>query len=183
MKPNEKFAVPSSFYHSLYYDKQSIISLDCELKEQQIKRLLKEFPFIFDILEEVGDKFPKPWEDRNQMIPILLESWSETSDMLSNLFKRRVRNETRGPMLQSISLYIQFLYWVNEQAVPGLQNIVSDMLKLEYTPINIEERMAFILSRPDSYHAYIQVSQLFEEGKKYFYKQNAVLKYQNIDQQ
>jgi len=72
--------------------------------------------------------------------------------------------------------FVAFLFWTNETNVPGILNLEQEIKQLRIKPINISERLDFIMSKPDNYHSFVQLCQLFEEFTKQYYKSLLLMK-------
>ena len=78
-------------------------------------------------------------------------------------------------MIEGIALFIKLVFWTNEQPV-RLKNIFVELEQFPATPVNVRDRLEFIMARPAHYHAYIQLSELMVEQEKIFYIQTAIKK-------
>ena len=105
----------------------------------------------------------------------ILKEWKNIQSQLIPLFRARDQKNTKEWMEKGITLFLQFLYLTNNYE-PHLtfNEISSDRFK--YKPVNLEERMDFIKSRPGLYHSYRQLSELMIEQEKLFVKSNIVKK-------
>ena len=56
-----------------------------------------------------------------------------------------------------------------------LKNL-SQLTLLEMKPVNLEERLGFIISRPTLFHSYRQLTELMVEQEKLYAKKNIVKK-------
>ena len=77
-------------------------------------------------------------------------------------------------MEKGIGLFIQFLSWSNDSQLT-LKNL-NQLTLLEIKPVNVEERLGFIISRPNLFHSYRQLSELMVEQEKLYAKKNIVKK-------
>ena len=161
--------LPILFQDPLFYPNQDIeliISNTISLED-----VLCQHYFLYDIAVYLRMKdFYEPWKHSEQSIPLLLKSWEGKKEELKMIFGDRDRRMAKEPMIRSISYFICFLFWGNQLSVPYLKNINQAIVQLKCKPINIEERLAFIYSKPDYYQSFIQLSQLFEEFEKQYYK-------------
>lgn len=77
------------------------------------------------------------------------------------------------PMKKGIGIFLQAVFWSNH--VPArLNGLNFDKLKVK--PINVYERLEFIMNRPGNYHSFIQLSELMAEQEKQFVKHMALKK-------
>ncbi|NHM29159.1 YpoC family protein [Neobacillus terrae] len=124
--------------------------------------------FIYDILFFLGEERHRPWEHLNEALPILRKEWEKIKITLEELHTRRDKSNTLPAMKKGIGVFLQFLFWSNEKPVILKSPIPFD--SLVYKPVNVEERLGFIISRPGLFHSFIQLGELMEEQKK----QNAI---------
>lgn len=162
--------VPEAFLLSTYFQKDEIITA---LADNSLKEVLLKQPLIFDIYDHLQvETEVKPWENKNQYISFLIENWQETMPSIIELFKARDRKQVLWPMEKMILTFIAMLFWTNGKPVPGLIKITDQVKELTIKPVNIGERLEFILSAPNQYHAFTQLKTLFSELEKKY----AVLK-------
>jgi hypothetical protein len=96
----------------------------------------------------------------------LLEEWNQCKEQLAFLFKNR-DSERAGPLMKrAILLFEQFLFLSN-----SLDKEKYSITNCKIKPVNVEERLDFILSRPKLFHSYKQLAELFAEQEKQFAKQ------------
>lgn len=108
-----------------------------------------------------------PWLDTGKCIPSILNEWQNVKMELNSHFKQRNRDQIRGSMKKGISLFLQFLFWSN--GFPVILRKLPKVGELPIKPINCEERIAFLIERPDGFHSFIQLGELMEEQKKRFF--------------
>jgi hypothetical protein len=60
---------------------------------------------------------------------------------------------------------------MNEVVILNLENLQIEINKMPIKPLNFQERLAFILNQPNHYHSFIQLTGLYEEIEKQYYKQ------------
>ena len=77
-------------------------------------------------------------------------------------------------MERAIDLFEQFLIKSNNLN-PDLYCIKDCKIK----PVNVEERLGFIVSRPKLFHSYKQLAELFAEQEKQFAKQTVLNRTKN----
>ncbi|MCM3566822.1 YpoC family protein [Neobacillus mesonae] len=94
----------------------------------------------------------------------ILEKWNSIKTQLEYFFRKRDQENTEILMKQGISLFIQFLSSVNEMVFQEGQEIPYQ--NMSFKPVNLEERLGFIISRPKLYHSYRQLSELMVELEK-----------------
>ncbi|MBD8070210.1 YpoC family protein [Bacillus sp. PS06] len=175
MKQNSSMPIPTNFRHSLFFEDECELPIDPIENETDTKNILLYSQFIFDIRAFEKDSI-KPWEHFDKFQPILMMLWEENQLELTDLFKQRKRKDARPLMIRSLGYYLQFLCWSNEQPVTDLVNLEKVTLSIKNKPINLNERLGFIFAKPDHYHSYIQLVQLFEESVKLYFKEQSIRK-------
>ncbi|GHH98218.1 YpoC family protein [Neobacillus kokaensis] len=104
----------------------------------------------------------------------ILDEWSRMKAQLEEIFRSRDQTNAKLQMEKGISLFLQFLYLVNDTSVPAGQAIPYNQLEIK--PVNLEERLGFIISRPSLYHSYRQLSELMIELQKLYVKKQIIKK-------
>lgn len=104
---------------------------------------------------------------------VILEEWRIIKAKLENLYRERDQTLTKSFMEKGIDLFKQFLLLTNDNFPPFDKCIPFD--ELVYKPVNLEERLGFIIARSNLYHSFRQLSELMSEQEKLFAK-NKVLK-------
>jgi len=169
----EIITVPSDYQHPLFFSSNQINLSYPESFEEAMRTI----PFIYEItkLEFRKEDATKPWEaGEHAVIHKVLKLWEEEQKVLNSLFEVRNRKEAQGPMMWSIVYFLNCLFWSNGQRVPGVTKLREKYHSLSIKPINVEERLEFIIQKPSHYHSYIQLSELFTEFKKQYYKQQII---------
>lgn len=113
-------------------------------------------------------------EASEKNISLLLAKWDGVKSELETLYRNRDQQSTLQLMKKGIVYFIQFLYCSNDRQVNSKDPIPLNQLEIK--PVNIEERLTYILSRPNLFHSYRQLSELFTEQEKLFAKKNIVKK-------
>lgn len=116
----------------------------------------------------------KPWATPEESVGALLEQWAILNKELHVLFEKRAQKEAKPVMEKGISLFIEFLHWSNEK--PAEETTEIDYTGLKTKPVNIGERLNFIISRPTLFQSYMQLAELFVEQEKGFKKAIAIKK-------
>ncbi|PMC39385.1 hypothetical protein CJ195_05530 [Bacillus sp. UMB0899] len=163
--------IPASFRSPLFNpDKDSFHHLNVT----DISQVLSEEPFYFDMLYNLKENIEyNPWENPRDSVSIIFEEWKRVRGKARDSFKdlRGKSNISEERLLvHCVSLFIVCLYWLNKRPVPGLHTSNMQLEQLKIKPVNCEERLLFIISKPTQYHAYIQLEQLFNECEKMFAK-------------
>jgi hypothetical protein len=104
-------------------------------------------------------------DNKADQISNLLKEWENSRDQLETLFRERKYKNAKVLMEKGITLFIQFLSWSNE--VPVRQGEPLTFTQYEFN---------FVISRPNLYHAYRQLSELMIEQEKLFMKRNILKK-------
>ncbi|MFD6441099.1 YpoC family protein [Peribacillus sp. NPDC060186] len=110
-----------------------------------------------------------PWKDGAGHVPELLKKWKEIEAECGLLFSKRKAGQALEPMKQGIGLFLSAVYWMH--GVPVVLNDWQGQVK-DFTniPVNLVERLSFILARPAFFHSYRQLSELFREFEKQYVK-------------
>lgn len=130
--------------------------------------------FIYEILFYSGIESYKPWENQLEVIPRALEEWRRVRSMLEDLYRKRDQKNSLHAMKSGIGLFIQILFWSNDLPVSLKEPITSR--QFNFKPVNMEERLAFIISRPNLFHSFRQLDELMLEQEKLFVKKNIIRK-------
>ncbi|MBL4954170.1 hypothetical protein RCG24_03045 [Neobacillus sp. OS1-32] len=104
----------------------------------------------------------------NSTVTAILEEWKITKPKLEELFRKRDQKSAKQFMEKGIFLFKQFLFITNDLPVSIEQTIPYQ--QLTYKPVNLEERLEFIGSRPHLHHAYRQLAELMVELEKMYVK-------------
>lgn len=96
--------------------------------------------------------------------------WKQSKLALEGLFKNREGDKVLPIMKESIELFYEYLFISNGKKVNGKLN---DYL---VKPVNVQERLNFIETKPRLYHSYVQLAELFSEQEKLIAKNMALNK-------
>jgi hypothetical protein len=164
---NNIISIPHSFQHPLFFKQREL-----EIQEAgSFGETLKDMPFLYDVLYEVRrEECEKPWEEQKMYIPQIFGYWKKEKDGIAEYFKKRDRNRALQPMVLSLGHFISALFWINSIPVPALSNLTQEIKKLPHKPMNAGERVGFLLDQPNQYHSYVQLSELYQELEKIYYK-------------
>ncbi|MFB7140867.1 YpoC family protein [Gottfriedia sp. NPDC056225] len=130
---------------------------------------ISNIPFYYESQHVLSTNSFKPFES-DEIIKEMFEEWKEESVYISNYFKERNRKLAYEPMVRGLANFISILTWINGQILSNLNNILLELEKLEVKPINLNERISFVVNQPDHYHSFIQLSGLYTELEKLYYK-------------
>jgi hypothetical protein len=107
-------------------------------------------------------------KNQAETVSSILKEWESIKVQLEQLFRNRDQKDTKKWMEKGIDLFIQFLYCTNDETYTTTNNIPYSKFHLK--PVNIDERLVFIMSRPALYHSYRQLSELMVEQEKQYAK-------------
>ncbi|WLR56579.1 hypothetical protein LC048_06675 [Mesobacillus subterraneus] len=113
-------------------------------------------------------------QDHVQAVERVLGEWGQCKDELDIHFKNRDSDRALPWMKRAIDLFEQFLYLSN-----SMNQDLCSITDCEIKPVNVEERLEFIISRPKLFHSYKQLAELFAEQEKQFAKHVALNRAKN----
>jgi hypothetical protein len=112
--------------------------------------------------------------DNQLAVSTLLEEWQAIKFELEEYFRDRNQQGAKVLMDQGINLFIRFLHLTNEDISITRESIPFN--EIPYKPVNVEERLSFIQSRPNLFHSFRQLSELMVEQEKQYVKKNITKK-------
>lgn len=112
-------------------------------------------------------------DTNDRRISQLLLRWEEVKNQLSVHFEERETEKTLIPMEEGIEIFLNLLYITNDC---GWNKEESNIMELQWKPVNVLERITFIKKRPNLFHSFIQLSELITEQEKQFNKKMAIKK-------
>ncbi|MFY4776017.1 YpoC family protein [Metabacillus sp. RGM 3146] len=176
MKANSSSVInlPECFRYPPFF-KVNQLSVKADLSLTFKDSIVRE-PFIYDILLYNGYDAAKPWQNSGIFVPILLEEWKKEEQVLTACFKERRGKGNEELMTSSISFFIIFICWANDQPVETLESHLTWLEQKKVKPVNVKERLRFIIENPTQFHSFIQLQQLFQELAKHFIKKEALKK-------
>ncbi|WP_088102170.1 YpoC family protein [Halalkalibacter urbisdiaboli] len=151
--------IPSSFRREPFYTTEEVV-IDVS---SNFAHTMETNLFYYELSETL-----EPWLERETYLPLIFECWKEQETRLIALFKTRQKALTKQPMIQMIALFIDGLFWMNESPVPSLLNVENYAGDLRLHPVNIEERLSFVLSGPERFHSFVQLQALMTELEKLY---------------
>lgn len=154
--------IPNPFRCPPFFEDATVIEYDAE---KSFRELVEETYFLFDIEPQY-----KPWNEIEVSIAAVLSVWKEKKEEISTFFRNRNRKEAKEPMVQFTGHLLSILHWLNGVPVMNLQNVSEEIERLEKKPVNFLERFSFIMNKPNHYHSFIQLTQLYEELEKLYVK-------------
>lgn len=161
------FPVPDELNHPFFFPEQEIQWVD-----KDTSKLYVQEPFIHELAYYLKRETIRPWESNEESVKELLEQWYKLRERLEQVFSKREKDQALGLMKVGVGFFIEFLYWGN-----GFPSVLAPSISyhdLLIKPVNMEERLQFILTRPTLYHSFIQLSELMTEQQKLFYKNLAM---------
>ncbi|WLR43704.1 hypothetical protein LC087_06080 [Bacillus carboniphilus] len=132
---------------------------------------LNNQPLYFDLLLHTRQEVLfKPWFEIEQSLTWLFQNWEEG-------FKQHVNQKKKGKvseefMIKGLVSFFAFLYWMNQKPVASLH--VVDINDLTMKPVNVVERLSFVMNKPTQHHSVIQLDQLYREAMKQAQKKIAI---------
>lgn len=106
---------------------------------------------------------------QNEVIA-LIDEWKNKSSYISDLFHERKYKEASLPMEESAKNFIQLLFILNKEVWNSEINGLTRLKTFTYKPLNIEERIQFVLTHSHQYHSYIHLNELYKEAEKLYAK-------------
>lgn len=166
--------LPSEMSHKFFFPIEEI-----EWKESYSNEFQLKIPFIHEIGYYTGIKGINPWEIPEIVIPALMDEWKNVKGLLEAKFEKR-ESPNLSLLKGAIALFLEFLFWSNERPVCFPLN---DLKMLKVKPVNIDDRLNFIISRPTLYQSFSQLVQLMIEQEKHYSKfrqLNKLTKQENV---
>lgn len=111
---------------------------------------------------------------QQQRIAKLLEEWEKVKKELEELFAERDHKSAVQPMKKGTDLFLEILICVNKLSFEPSHNLHYENFRIK--PINVADRLNFIIKRPGLYQSFIQLTELINEIHKQFQKQEAIKK-------
>lgn len=162
-----KIILPQELSHSFFFPENEF-----PWQENATKLFIKNQPFIHEIALYSGKETVAPWHDPERYIPELLEEWQRLHDEIRSLFRVRDKKNTLSPMKQGMGILLECIFWTN--GLPVKLHHEIDFSTVRIKPVNITERMNFLMKQPTIYPSLIQLNELMEEQEKQFSKYIAV---------
>jgi hypothetical protein len=126
-----------------------------------------KIPLLYESANLYGLATFIPWTNPDETVPKLLLEWNRIREELKEGFTKRDLSKTERPMKKGIGLLFQVIYWTNYQPV-DVHTVGMESLQIK--PINIRERVDYIILNPNKFHSFIQLSEAFVEMEKLFRK-------------
>ncbi|MFS1519004.1 YpoC family protein [Bacillus sp. SCS-151] len=160
--------IPNHMKNTLFFP-ESITNLNINL-HNSFELNVDLTNFGYDIAAHNDIDTIKPWLSIEQYIPIVIAKWKGIEPELTQHFQQRKKTNIKQAIDQSLGLFLSMLFWMNSSPVTNLINIQDQIKELKYKPINVGERIDFIMKKPHQFHSFIQLSELFQESTKIYYK-------------
>jgi hypothetical protein len=164
----KKLPIPEELLHPFFFSQEEM------LINKPIDPINIGENFIYEFFFYNGIEIIKPWEIPQESIPKILEKWQKVKDDLNLFHHNRDQKSILESMKTGIGLFIQLLFWSNEEPANLMRPI--PISQLTYKPVNVQERLEFIIARPKLFHSFIQLSELMIEQEKHFIKKIVVKK-------
>lgn len=165
MSSNVKLHVPLELKSILFFPEESI-SIDYhKMKEWNELSSFTIFPYDFAFYH--GMEVYHPWEHVEKHMSFLFTEWKKIEVECQQLFSERKTKQALEPMKEGIALFFTLVFWIHKLPVQ-LKEWESKVNKLPIKPVNLVERLTFIVQRPALYHSFIQLSELFRELEKHY---------------
>jgi len=140
-----------------------------EIEHDSLK--IKNKPFSYESLHLLENNSLSTKENRDEIMKEMFLQWKEESELLTGYFRIRNRKAALEPMLRGLANFISITTWLNNKILTNVFDLISELDSLTIKPINLNERINFVIKQPDHYHSFIQLSGLYTELEKLYYKQ------------
>lgn len=161
--------IPVELQHPLFFPTREI-----SWEKDDNREINASIPFLYDCAFFSGVNSLTPWNSRETSIPVLLQKWEELQGSLRNHFSKRNKLEAALLMKLGTAFFLEFLFWSNGKPVRLYPQIPYEELQIK--PVNIEERLDFIIARQNTYHSFMQLVELFKEMEKVYEISKAIHK-------
>ncbi len=167
MSLHMQLIVPAELKDPLFFSGESVNIDQNEL--QDWKELSSFVTFPYDVAFYHGIEVYHPWEHTEKHLSALLAEWKKIDVECQKHFSERKTKKALEPMTEGIALFFTLLFWIHNQPVQ-LKGWEDKVIQLTIKPVNLVERLTFIVQRPSLYHSFIQLSELFRELEKHYVK-------------
>jgi hypothetical protein len=164
----KKLQVPIELFHPFFFSEKEI---SLELSEQSTG---PGENFYYELLFYNGIEANRPWTNPEQFVALIQDEWFNVRPIIEEMHHQRKKDGIKEAMKKGIGLFLQFLYWSNGKPVFLKEQLVFGKIRIK--PVNLEERIGFIIARPSLYHSYVQLCELMIEQEKLFAKNNMIKK-------
>lgn len=157
--------VPDELKDSLFFPNEVIVLKQNDFKEWNGS---DEFEvFSYELLFYSGNNPYLPWSNRGKYIPELLVKWKMIKTDCDLLFSERNAGQAMEPMKQGIGLLLSAICWLHGKPVT-LRTWKEQMKECTIKPVNLVERLSFVMENPAFFLSFRQLSELFLEFEKRF---------------
>jgi hypothetical protein len=131
-----------------------------------------DFPFINELLFYHGFNSNEPWKEMDLAFKGIKEEWEKEKERIQLLHQNRVKFK-QNEMKKSLELYFKLLFWSNSVPV-DLAHWQKKAKDFSVCPVNMTERLSFILQRPTLFSSFAQLVELFQESHKQYIKNQLI---------
>ncbi|MGM7635348.1 YpoC family protein [Bacillus sp. Hm123] len=151
-----EIVVPDSLKHPLFFQEETV-------KLVTPSSLMNAPYFIYELQGK-----ETPWENPSCGLKMVQEAYQSRQALIEICFKEEGA-EVEPLMKAVIALFFMSLFWGNHEPVV-LNGWKEKAALFNVKPLNVEDRLSFVLARPFSYQAYRQIDTLMTEQQKQFAK-------------
>jgi hypothetical protein len=173
MENKVSITIPENMANLLFYGQNTTVELDAS-RYHDWNDEFQYSKFPYELLFYSNIDAYRPWL-YDEIIPRIFKEWEVIKSRLEGFFSERKKDQSKELMVQGIAQCLCAMFWQNQQPVE-LKDWESVSESFTYKPVNWQERMNFIMTRPNLYHSFIQLNELMEELKKIYYKQQVLKK-------
>jgi hypothetical protein len=164
----KKLQLPSELFHPFFFSEKEV---NLDMKEPT-SMLVQNF--YFELLFYNGIESKKPWTCPEYFLLLLKDEWGKLRPAIEEMHHQRKKDGINGAMKKGVGLFLQYLYWSN--GTPACLKELPNFIDVKIKPVNLEERVGFIIARPGLFHSYVQLCELMIEQEKLFAKNNMIKK-------
>ncbi|MGE7601466.1 YpoC family protein [Peribacillus sp. NPDC097675] len=121
--------------------------------------------FSYELLFYRGEEAYLPWKKGEKHVPELYDKWRLIKRDCETLFSERKAGQALEPMKEGIGLFLSAVYWMHGKPVQ-LSAWEKHIEECTLKPVNLVERLSFIMERPALFHSFRQLCELFIEFEK-----------------
>ncbi|MGY3715011.1 YpoC family protein [Sutcliffiella cohnii] len=157
--------VPTSFQREPFYKTGDTITTS-----EQWNGLFIDLPsFYFNITKQQSNI-------NSEWLIKLFEEWKVEKRKVQTLFKEKNGEYISNVMRKFIAHFTEVLFWINDEVILDLHVLGDSISLFKWQPINSSERLEYIIAHYKKYHAWIQLSELYTELEKLYYKKRQLVK-------
>ncbi|MBB5173590.1 YpoC family protein [Texcoconibacillus texcoconensis] len=157
--------IPESFVRAPFYSSVTTVEtpkgpLDTELSKQGPY-------FAHDIAYVQQVSVEQPWSNPYPTFKYIQNQWKEIGyPLITERFSERDRKGAEPYMVKYTALFIQLLHWSQATPVRSLIQIEKMLANNKVAPLNVTDRLGFILQMPNHHHAFTTLTELYREAEK-----------------